>query len=91
MVLDGTYELFIAVDANALVSLRVLLGDFQGPVGAAVVVDDIFPVFVRLSQDTFNALGNVPFAVVDRCQDTYQRLCFPLHDEARMCVGVRCQ
>lgn len=65
MVLDSAFKLFIAVDANALVLSCVPLGDFECPVGAAVVDDDIFPIFVRLCQDTFNAFGKVAFAVVD--------------------------
>ena len=64
----------IVVDADPGVPVGIFLSNWQRPIVAAVVNDDILPIGIGLRQNTFDALGQILLAVVDRRQDTNQRL-----------------
>jgi hypothetical protein len=52
-------------DADAIVLGGVVVADFEGVVGGAVVPEDQFEVFVGLGEDGFDRFGEVVFAVVN--------------------------
>jgi hypothetical protein len=52
-------------DADAIVLGGVMVADFEGVVGRAVVPEDEFEVGVGLGEDGFYGVGEVVFAVVN--------------------------
>jgi hypothetical protein len=72
-------ECMIVMDANAWVLLGVMAGNFQRAIPAAVINDDIFPVGIGLSEDTFNTLCEILSTIIDWSHYTDQGRCLHIH------------
>src|SRR5262249_11525839 len=74
MVWNHRQELLIAYNSNAPVLGSVSTRDRPGSVGAAVIYNRVVPIRIGLTQHALDACGKVLGAVIDRREDTDQRL-----------------
>ena len=59
-------KLFVVVDPDSSILVRIGLGDLQRTVRAAIIYDNVLPVLVCLSQYAFNAFGDMFGPVIYR-------------------------
>jgi hypothetical protein len=71
-VLNNGEKFGIIVDANSWILASVALGNFERGVFAAVVNDDVFPVWVGLMQHAFNAFSQILGSVVNGGDNAYE-------------------
>jgi hypothetical protein len=74
VILNDGKKIRVVVNADPRVPVSITLRDFQCLISAAIVNDSVVPVLIGLGEYTLDALGQVFFAVVNRRDDTDERL-----------------
>jgi len=73
VILDDSDKLFVIVHADTAIFFSIVQRDLQGPIGAAIIDDNILKITVGLAENALNTLRQKILAIVDGGKHAYER------------------
>jgi hypothetical protein len=79
VIVNRVNKLIVGVNANTGICSSIFPRDFESPISAAVIDNDVFVVLIGLSQNAFNTFHKIRGTVVNRRQHANQWLVGNIH------------